>query len=905
MMSFWKTLDISPTIDQDIIKKAYREKLRYCHPEDDPAGFAALRKAYDQALSATQQEAVIVPEAHDTPKTQDYISSKTLIEEATALIEHGLPIENWQSWLVNFQDASLSSQAEVSATVRDRVLKSPWLSASIITRLWRPLGWDKLKRGDRNDYETAEYLEQWMRRREWLPQEVIADLPINIQRTTLNYYHRLTQMLAALEPHALRYTLNQHTVLPTIAYPKVLVGLIHCCYATGYGSSTLLLSLIEDLVTLPATIFTRDEWHYIAWACRALDQELFFYQVIEKLLELSAFDLVSEHLCEWLSYEVSEYTLLSAYIQQLLAPQVPGFWRIQYHLRQFCDQHDDPRYAHIELFLHGKTQNQLTSVEALPSQTDFDQLFKALWLAQFGNYAEKKSSLNGITLSDKTPKPVEFLYQLLCAWYTKQHEKSPIPASLQAKLEHYQSDQWFEIEPPSALEISALGQQQWLEIYRQHPLLPDSWFKALCNHGLISSAVLLEEPRSLLSSQLGLHRLSNTEFQLTSPAYNKAFIGLFSWLNAYYHQLVPSDKQTQLLPELPLELDTSPLKAAEPYLYHHFDVTTERIEKMLAFSDQFVLEAILDRLIQHHAQHGSDDDLCLLATESPFGFACLATRAKTEQNYVSELLAWQAFLTEPNLSPLYHKFKNQYQKHLFERYGHLECGPEHSDFIFSQYSANHSNIASPETLREVNLTASDNPHHVALAYLISMLHHGADSKGINISLLKQVHQSSDDTLQANLTRLCIDKLEKQCDQTLRQDKIAKNVKISHSIRFLSLLSFIVPILITGLIAPAILFTGEENSISIPFTLALQCTLHLGFCWYYCRNLLVQSSRVLMWIVITPLLIGTVFFNSGFAMIGLMLVYFITSRSLTRLNTARGWESKAFKRGTCMLSQQLR
>ncbi len=53
----WKILEIERTKDEELIKKAYRDKLRYVNPEDDQEGFKELRRAYEEALNyATKVE---------------------------------------------------------------------------------------------------------------------------------------------------------------------------------------------------------------------------------------------------------------------------------------------------------------------------------------------------------------------------------------------------------------------------------------------------------------------------------------------------------------------------------------------------------------------------------------------------------------------------------------------------------------------------------------------------------------------------------------------------------------------------------------------------------------------------------------------------------------------------------
>lgn len=52
----WKILEIEKTKDEELIKKAYRDKLRYVNPEDDQEGFKELRRAYEEALDYALKE---------------------------------------------------------------------------------------------------------------------------------------------------------------------------------------------------------------------------------------------------------------------------------------------------------------------------------------------------------------------------------------------------------------------------------------------------------------------------------------------------------------------------------------------------------------------------------------------------------------------------------------------------------------------------------------------------------------------------------------------------------------------------------------------------------------------------------------------------------------------------------
>ena len=54
MNSIWTILGLEPTEDISAIKRAYAEKARLCHPEEDPEGFLQLRQAYQAALACAE-----------------------------------------------------------------------------------------------------------------------------------------------------------------------------------------------------------------------------------------------------------------------------------------------------------------------------------------------------------------------------------------------------------------------------------------------------------------------------------------------------------------------------------------------------------------------------------------------------------------------------------------------------------------------------------------------------------------------------------------------------------------------------------------------------------------------------------------------------------------------------------
>ncbi len=66
----WATLDLDPTTDRTAIRRAYAARLKAMDVDADPAGFAALRAARDQALAHAADPAPVAEPAFD-PEPQD------------------------------------------------------------------------------------------------------------------------------------------------------------------------------------------------------------------------------------------------------------------------------------------------------------------------------------------------------------------------------------------------------------------------------------------------------------------------------------------------------------------------------------------------------------------------------------------------------------------------------------------------------------------------------------------------------------------------------------------------------------------------------------------------------------------------------------------------------------------
>jgi tetratricopeptide (TPR) repeat protein len=100
-MELWQLLEISPTEDETIIKRAYAKKLKLFHPEDDPDGYQKLREAYDSAIRYAKA-------VKNNSMKQDYFSDDGNILEFS---NNDIPINN--SIFINMnEDGSITDNNE-------------------------------------------------------------------------------------------------------------------------------------------------------------------------------------------------------------------------------------------------------------------------------------------------------------------------------------------------------------------------------------------------------------------------------------------------------------------------------------------------------------------------------------------------------------------------------------------------------------------------------------------------------------------------------------------------------------------------------------------------------------------------------------------------------------------------
>lgn len=124
MEQIWTLLELEPTKDVSAIRRAYAQKSRTCHPEEDPAGFLALRQAYQAALDYAEGAEEAVPFPDETPDIQE--EDWDLTGSPGIVVEGPNPFADHEA-ILNFRALYTGKQRKNSKMWLDYFTSGPFL----------------------------------------------------------------------------------------------------------------------------------------------------------------------------------------------------------------------------------------------------------------------------------------------------------------------------------------------------------------------------------------------------------------------------------------------------------------------------------------------------------------------------------------------------------------------------------------------------------------------------------------------------------------------------------------------------------------------------------------------------------------------------------------------------------
>lgn len=633
-MTIWQTLNIKPTHDQALIKKAYRILLKECHPEEDPEGFKRIREAYESALDQSRKSPAKftdielfpiseieisetdntyqIPEAAMITSDNESFSPQDLATEFASLINDAC-LRNqesiWQTWLQKVQLTTLSNQQEISTIVLQDVIDKSWLPSQLVKLFWHGLGWNLLKRGNEEEQQIATDLEYRIKTTDVLSLEALSIMPHGEQILVLRFTQMLQEMLHATAPHALRAFLRTMSVHSIQRDPRYHILLLKAYRAADIWPQYTLISALESLITSVNTL-SADDLILASEVCRQIYQPELFQLFIRQMLACHLDTEVAEQMYQWHYGDDLDLSLGFANLYHQQRPQIPAFWLLHRHWAK--PQSDSALECRRE-WLYNQLINQEMSHSKYLHQYQFtdttpaEQMLSGLWTAIYGSWK---------TLREWQPIQVDtntqhawswnILLQLLSHWVQHTLNQTEIPLSLYEKLVHYDTDQWYQSagftqSELHTLEINAFTPEQWMSFYRRHPMMPQRWFHALVQAEIFTHERFDEDP-FLLSYQHQLaywRSLSGDAFELESPWEGMIFKGSFEWSILFYTQLNEfqfhlSAKKAPNLPEL---LKTTLLGSCQSFIESAETIKLHLLPDHLLESDHAVINSIYDHQI--------------------------------------------------------------------------------------------------------------------------------------------------------------------------------------------------------------------------------------------------------------------------------------------------------------------
>ncbi|MGC5326267.1 hypothetical protein [Brevibacillus sp. SYSU BS000544] len=206
-MGVWEVLGIEPTEDIPSIKKAYSQKLKVHHPEDDPEGYQRLREAYDYAMKAAKKGAVkeTRPSFSDENNIHIWPNPSNMVELTVETIDPPEEIDPVDEFMEQVEEVYSDFSSRINLDQWSRLLNSDIVWDVRLKEIVEETLLDFLHEHrflPKRVWESIEYCFRW--------RELATEAPDDrMEYFTEEFYHFYCRQLD--EP-ALRYTFLQHAV---------------------------------------------------------------------------------------------------------------------------------------------------------------------------------------------------------------------------------------------------------------------------------------------------------------------------------------------------------------------------------------------------------------------------------------------------------------------------------------------------------------------------------------------------------------------------------------------------------------------------------------------------------------------------------------------------------------------
>ncbi|KKD60103.1 hypothetical protein RN22_12320 [Grimontia sp. AD028] len=916
-MSMWETLDLEPTQDESVIKKAYRVKLRQHHPEDDPEGFKRVREAYENILQwlkdgaddngETNRESA--PENPETATEHPHISAlKALLQDASKRME----LTSWKVWTETGQMLQIDEQQKISDDAVTLVLANRWLPPAIIDVLWHGLSWNLLLNGDQQQVELGEFLDEWRQFPLSVSLEELAQLSAPEQRAVLSFLRPLHIALSRGQVDALHYHLQQPLtfVMPNLL--DVQISLLKAHVAIKTVSSSVVETLVSELFERPAETLTLAQWEVIAEAAKLIGHSKAIETVTEKFLSLNAWSEAAD--LQYFS-ALSQDRLLAlvlACLRQRWNPLPPVFWRNERKLLEVPESAPEKlMYDWLCGQLVGHDNNAISHrLDFTGAEGSLALVVKVLWAAHSGSWAwmnSLKQALNQElgSLGNGSERVAILLAQQCLKEVMETQGGSE---TLQQKLAHYETDAFFSQEALTMEELSSLSKDDWLECIRRHPLLPDTWYRQLEQAEVLVMEELHESNMyPYYADSLCFYRSANPEYEIASVWQENAFDGVFDWALMFFSHLGAGGALKQpvmdSLPPLPERQLSGPISLILPFAAKPYDYLPESIDAFTRFPEQFVYRLVVDSQVSLLIESESIETLMERAKARDLCATIALSRLLAEEHFDEAIVFWNLVAANLDANPHFHVVVDWQQQTLIRLKQEKGLAKEtyHYDkpeFIHAMITTNRAWFAPPEEFEEHSPEDEAKDFHYPMCILLTQLHLGLEGDGYNMASLKALadRRKKQTELQRETTDVAVEFLDEMYRQKLEKDIAEKGEKAATysktKLKFLSFVFFAAWVFVFPMTVMAGFDVSQETLGGMVIFLFIT---HSLLAWQVSRPIITKGNRkkYLFYSVFT--LLAAIIFRSVFLAFVNVITHYMTANGLNDLYSRGGWDRKVVAR----------